>query len=97
MPAFFELLSDEPDLAVRVVLGNFIFVYIHPYMGGNGRTGRFLINVMMAAGGYPLTVLPVQLRAPYMAALEAASVDPNIGPFADFPVAQIGRQAPPLR
>ena len=28
---------------VHVVLGHFIFVYIHPFMGGNGRTGRFLI------------------------------------------------------
>lgn len=97
MPAFFELLRDEPNPAVRIVLGHFIFVYIHPYMDGNGRTGRFLMNVMMAAAGYPWTVLPVQLRAPYMAALEAASVDQNIGPFADFLAAQIGRQAPPPR
>jgi hypothetical protein len=36
---------------VRVVLGHFIFVYIHPYMDGNGRMGRFLMNVMLAGGG----------------------------------------------
>ena len=95
MPAFFELLREEPDPAVRIVLGHFIYVYIHPYMDGNGRTGRFLMNVMMAAGGYPWTVIPVQSRAQYMAALEAASVDQNIGPFADFLAAQIGRPAPP--
>jgi len=95
MPAFFELLREENDPAVRIVLGHFIYVYIHPYMDGNGRTGRFLMNVMMAAGGYPWTVIPVQSRGPYMAALEAASVDQNIGPFADFLAAQIGRPAPP--
>jgi Fic family protein len=78
-------------------LGHFIYVYIHPYMDGNGRTGRFLMNVMMASAGYPWTVIPVQLRAPYMAALEAASVDQNIGPFADFLAAQIGRPAPQAR
>ncbi len=94
MPAFFELLKEEPDPAVRIVLGHFIYVYIHPYMDGNGRTGRFLMNVMMAAAGYPWTVIPVQSRAQYMAALEAASVDQNIGPFADFLAAQIGRPAP---
>jgi Fic family protein len=34
MPAFFDLLREEPHPAVRVVLGHFIFVYIHPYMDG---------------------------------------------------------------
>ena len=39
MPAFFELLSAEENAAVRVVLGHFVFVYIHPYMDGNGQDG----------------------------------------------------------
>jgi hypothetical protein len=84
MPALFELLKDEPHPAVRVVLGHFMFVYIHPYRDGNGRMGRFLMNVMLAAGGYPWTVIPVQQRDAYMAALEAASVDNNIVPFTAF-------------
>jgi hypothetical protein len=84
MPAFFDLLREESDPAVRVVLGHFIFVYIHPYMDGNGRIGRFLMNVMMAAGGYPWTVIPVGERNAYVGALEKASVSEDIGPFADF-------------
>lgn len=31
MPAFFEQLAEEKEPAARVVLGHFIFVYIHPY------------------------------------------------------------------
>jgi Fic family protein len=84
MPAFFDLLSEEPDPAVRVVLGHFIFVYIHPYVDGNGRMGRFLMNTMLASGGYPWTVIPVEKRNVYMAALEEASVGHNIEPFTDF-------------
>lgn len=84
MPALFLLLESETDASVRIVLGHFVFVYIHPYIDGNGRTGRFLMNVMMAAGGYPWTVIPVERRDDYMAALEAASVDQNIVPFAEF-------------
>jgi len=82
MPALFDLLAAEPEPAVRVVLGHFVFVYIHPYSDGNGRIGRFLMNVMLASGGYPWTVIPVQRRDEYMAALEAASVHQDIRPFA---------------
>lgn len=84
MPSFFELLREEEHPAVRIVLGHFVFVYIHPYLDGNGRMGRFLMNVMLAAGGYQWTVLPVNTRDRYMSALEAASVDQNIGPFTDY-------------
>ena len=84
MPAFFDLLREEPEPSVRVVLGHFVFVYIHPYLDGNGRIGRFLMNVMLAAGGYPWTVVPVEKRDGYMAALETASVKQDITPFANF-------------
>ena len=84
MPAFFDLLREETEPAVRVVLGHFVFVYIHPYMDGNGRAGRFLMNVMMASGGYPWTVIPVGDRNAYVEALEKASVGEDIAPFADF-------------
>jgi hypothetical protein len=84
MPAFFDLLREEKEPAVRVVLGHFVFVYIHPYMDGNGRMGRFLMNLMLASGGYPWTVIPVGDRKPYMEALEKASVGEDIVPFTDF-------------
>ena len=92
MPVFFDLLRDETDPAVRVVLGHFVFVYIHPYMDGNGRMGRFLMNLMMAAGGYPWTVVPVAERKAYMAALENASVGEDIGPFVEFLAGFVGRR-----
>ena len=84
MPAFFDLLRKELEPAVRVVLGHFIFVYIHPYMDGNGRMARFLMNVMLAAGGYPWTVIPLEKRDDYLDALESASVEQDIAPFAMF-------------
>ena len=42
------------------------------------------MNVMMAAAGLPWTVIKVDDRADYMAALEAASVRDDIVPFAQF-------------
>jgi hypothetical protein len=84
MPVFFELLRSEPNPAVRVVMGHFMFVFIHPFLDGNGRTARFLMNVMLAAAGHPWTVIKVEDRAVYMAALEAASVHEDIVPFTKF-------------
>lgn len=98
MPAFFNLLQSEPEPAVRVVMGHFIFVYIHPYFDGNGRMGRFLMNLMQASGGYPWTVIPVQRRDEYMAALEQASARGDIVPFARFlgELVQAPKQKTPL-
>ena len=84
IPILFELLEGEQHSGVRAVLGHFIFVYIHPYMDGNGRIGRFLMNVMLASGGYPWTVIPVEERDNYMNSLETASVEGDIEPFAKF-------------
>jgi Fic family protein len=53
-------------------------------MDGNGRIGRFLMNVMLAASGYPWIVIPVDKRDHYMDALESGSVEQDIEPFAIF-------------
>ena len=82
MPALFDLLEQEAEPSVRAVLGHFMFVFTHPYMDGNGRTGRFLMNTMLASGGYAWAVVPVETRDEYFAALESASVDHDIKPFA---------------
>ena len=61
-----------------------MFVYIHPYFDGEGRMGRFLMKLMMAAGGYAWTVITIDTRDDYMAALEQASVRQNINTSAEY-------------
>jgi len=84
METLFKLLQNEPSPAVRAVLGHFILVFIHPYSDGNGRLGRFLLNLMLASGGYTWTVVRMERRPVYMAALEQASVHGNITDFTRF-------------
>lgn len=84
MDEFFQLMTQENEPVVRVVLGHFFFVYIHPYSDGNGRVGRFLMNAMLAAGHYPWTIIPVDRRNEYMEALEQASVEQDIVSFCQF-------------
>lgn len=91
MPALFDLLEEEEHPSVRAVLGHWLLGYIHPFPDGNGRVARFLMNAMLASGGYPWTVIRTEEREPYMSALEAASVGQEIGPFAAFVAAAVTR------
>jgi hypothetical protein len=84
MPALFDLLEKETEPGVRAVLGHWLFGYIHPYPDGNGRMARFMMNVMLASGGYPWTVIRVRDRNAYLTALDSASIDLDIKPFTDF-------------
>ena len=79
-----ELMKEEEDAFVRAILGHFFFAYIHPYMDGNGRTARFIMNVMLVTGGYGWTIVPVEKRQEYMDALEQASIQQDITTFARF-------------
>jgi Fic family protein len=84
MDALDNLMTHEENALVRAVLGHFFFVYIHPFMDGNGRTARFVMNSQLVTSGYPWVVVPVESRSEYMAALEKASVDEDIESFARF-------------
>src|SRR6267154_1094889 len=84
MPAFFDLLEKEPEASVRAVLGHWLFGYIHPYPDGNGRMARFLMNLMLASGGYPWTVIRIVDRKSYLTALDRASIEMDIHPFTNF-------------
>lgn len=84
MTTLSALMKEEEHAFVRAVLGHFFFVYIHPYMDGNGRTARFTMNSQLVTGGYPWVVVPVERRDEYMASLEKASVEEDIEPFVRF-------------
>jgi Fic family protein len=84
MDALLDSLESEQEAIVRAVLGHWLFGFVHPYMDGNGRMARFLMNVMMASGSYPWTIVHTTRRKMYLDALEAASSEQNIVAFANF-------------
>ena len=84
MKALFDLIEHEAHPGVRAVLGHWLFGFIHPYPDGNGRIARFLMNAMLASGGYPWTVIRVEDRSAYLSALDRASIDMDIRPLAKF-------------
>src|ERR1035437_4753479 len=84
MSALLDSLEREPESIVRAVLGHWLFGFIHPYMDGNGRMARFLMNLMMASGGYRCAIVRMSRRKEYLDALEAASAEQDLVPFARF-------------
>ncbi len=48
------------------------FVFIHPFVDGNGRVARLLMNTALMQAGYIIAIIPPSKRAEYIAALEKA-------------------------
>jgi Fic family protein len=61
------------------------FVTIHPFVDGNGRTGRLLMNVALLQAGYVITIIPPILRSDYINALKKTQAKPgDMKPFINF-------------
>lgn len=58
------------------------FVYIHPFVDGNGRVARLLLNLALLQDGYPIVVIPPICRSEYIAALEKGHENENV--FIEF-------------
>jgi Fic/DOC family len=89
MDTLFDCLANEKSPAVQAILGNYFFVYIHPYMDGNGRLARFLMNALFASGGYPWAIIRETNRRTYIDALEHAHTKQDIEPFARFIMSEL--------
>lgn len=55
-------------------------VTIHPFVDGNGRTARLLMNLALLQQGYPVTIIPPVLRSDYLTAVRNSN-DGNHAPF----------------
>ncbi len=51
------------------------FVFIHPFIDGNGRVARLLLNLVLLQAGYNIVIIPPIMRAEYIRSLEKAHVE----------------------
>jgi len=51
------------------------FVFIHPFVDGNGRVARLIMNLILIQGGYNIALISPVLRPEYISSIEAAHKD----------------------
>ena len=58
------------------------FVFIHPFIDGNGRVARLILNLALIRGEYTIALIPAVLRHEYVQSLEMSHKNPAV--FVDF-------------
>jgi Fic family protein len=69
-----------PQGLIRAAVAHTWFVCIHPFIDGNGRVARLLMNLMLMRFGYPIAVITREDRERYYDALET-SQSGDLSPF----------------
>jgi Fic family protein len=72
--------STENPLTVAVD-AHFKLVSIHPFVDGNGRTARLLMNLLLMQAGYPPAIIRKEERKQYITSIEKAQLG---GSLADY-------------
>ncbi|MCY8231742.1 Fic family protein [Priestia endophytica] len=66
-----------------------IFVGIHPFVDGNGRTSRLLLNLELMKAGFPAVVIKVENRLAYYEALDKSHTTQNYHDFIQLIVKEV--------
>lgn len=84
---FYEGLSrkDKEENSIELAAWTHAeFVKILPFLGGNGRAARLIMNYQLLANGFPAVSIAKENRLDYFNALEAYATEGNLVPFAEM-------------
>lgn len=73
--------GDNLHPVERAAMLHAIFVGIHPFIDGNGRTARLLLNLELMKEGFPPVIIKVENRLVYYEALDKAHTEEDYGDF----------------
>lgn len=83
MVEFIEWLQKESDLhPVKLAAeAHYRLVTIHPFVDGNGRSARLLMNMILLMKGYPAAIIRKRDRLAYISSLEKAQLGGSKGDY----------------
>lgn len=88
MGSFGRWLTLKPDAAeylaspiLRATYAHTRLLTIHPFVNGNGRTGRLLLNLLLLRAGFPPVALDSAAYPAYLHSLDAAGHDNDLTPI----------------
>ena len=68
--------SPNTDHPVKIAAdGHYKLIMIHPFVDGNGRTARLLMNLLLMQGGYPPALIRKEDRRRYINSIETAGLE----------------------
>lgn len=70
---------------------HFRLVSIHPFVDGNGRTARLLMNLLLMQAGYPPAIIRKEDRKHYIGSIEAGQLGKSLGDHYDLIFASVDR------
>ena len=86
MRTWVDNLSEAVSAAPRIesiAAAHHRFEQIHPFLDGNGRTGRLVLNLMLVRLGYAPVIIYKRNRSRYLAALRTADRG-DVGPLGEL-------------
>lgn len=85
------LASSHVSPVDKAIEAHYRLVSIHPFVDGNGRTARLLMNLILMQDGYcPIIIRPID-RKRYLSALETRQTKDNATPYTNFMLTALNR------
>jgi len=83
MKEFVKWLNTKQNIhpVELAALAHYKLVTIHPFVDGNGRCARLLMNLILLLHGYPLLIITKRQRASYIKSLEKAQMGGSIDDY----------------
>lgn len=81
---FLTLREEGMGLLEKIAFSHVQLAKIHPFLDGNGRCARLVLNFQLMKNGFAPVIIPYDERARYFETLEAFKVNKDIDPFIEY-------------